>query len=96
MNISFLEPARAELIEAVEYYNYEQTGLGDAFLIEIIRALERIRRYPDAWQPLSASTRRCKTRRFPYGIIYHQRESEILVVAVAHLHRKPFFWKNRL
>lgn len=96
MEITFLEPAQAELDEAVEFYNYEQAGLGEAFLLEIVRALERIRRYPDAWQPFSPSVRRCKTRRFPYGIIYHKRANEILVLAVAHLHRKPSFWKNRL
>jgi hypothetical protein len=30
------------------------------------------------------------------GIIYQIREKEILVVAVANLHRKPDYWKDRI
>ena len=33
--------------------------------------------------------------RTPYGIIYQARENYILIVAVAHLHRKPGYWKDR-
>ena len=40
--------------------------------------------------------RRCLLKRFPYGVIYHLDEQEILVIAIAHLHRKPEFWRNRL
>ncbi|MFO8073409.1 MAG: type II toxin-antitoxin system RelE/ParE family toxin [Polyangia bacterium] len=94
MRILFLEPAKAELDEAVEYYEYEQPGLGEAFVSEILNALDRIGRFPDAWQSLSARTRRCRTRRFPFGVVYQKREKDILVVAVAHLHRKPQHWED--
>ena len=96
MRILFLEPAKAELDEAVEYYEYEQPGLGEAFLYEILNALERIGRFPDAWQRLSSRARRCQTRRFPFGVVYQKREEDILVVAVAHLHRKPHYWEDRM
>ncbi|MCK9463544.1 MAG: type II toxin-antitoxin system RelE/ParE family toxin [Proteobacteria bacterium] len=96
MRISFLEPARLELDDAVNYYNYEEAGLGEEFLSEFLRTLDRIGRFPDAWQPLSQRTRRCQTRRFPFGVIYQKREEGILIVAVAHLHRSPEYWKDRL
>ncbi len=96
VKINFLEIAQIELDEAVEYYNYEVPGLGDAFLSEVLDALDRIGKYPEAWHPSSKRTRRCQTRRFPYGIIYQVREQELLVVAVANLHRKPDYWKDRL
>jgi hypothetical protein len=31
MKIKFLEIAQVELDDAIEYYNYESPGLGDAF-----------------------------------------------------------------
>ena len=96
MRISFLEPARVELDDAVNYYNYEEVGLGEAFLSEILNTLDRIVRFPDAWQPISRRTRRCQTRRFPFGVIYKKREEDILIVAVAHLHRSPEYWQERL
>lgn len=36
------------------------------------------------------------TNRFPFTIIYVEREQEFLVIAVAHTSRKPGYWKNRL
>jgi len=49
MKVSFLEIAQIELDEAVEYYNYELPGLGDAFLTEVLSALDRIGEFPEAW-----------------------------------------------
>ena len=96
MKISFLEIAQIELDDAIAYYNYELPGLGDAFLTEIVNALDRIGEFPEAWHSFSKRTRRCQTKRFPYGVIYQIREKEILVVAVANLHRKPDYWQDRL
>ena len=96
MRIRFLETARIELDDAIEYYNYEVPGLGGAFLTEVLNALDRIGKYPEAWQPSSKRTRRCQIRRFPYGIMYQIRKDEILVVAIANLHRKPDYWKDRI
>jgi hypothetical protein len=96
MKVNFLEIAQIELNDAIEYYNYEVAGLGDAFLTAILNTLERIGEFPEAWQSCSKRTKRCQTRRFPYGIIYQIRENEILVVAVANLHRKPDYWEGRI
>jgi len=96
MKIRFLEIAQVELDEAIEYYNYEAPGLGNEFLTEVLNALDRIGKFPEAWHPCSKRTRRCQTRRFPYGIIYQLREKEILVVAIANLHRKPEYWNDRI
>jgi toxin ParE2 len=96
MRIRFLEIAQIELDDAIEYYNYEVPRLGEAFLNEVLNTLDRIGKYPEAWQPSSKRTRRCQTRRFPYGIMYQIRKDEILVVAISNLHRKPDYWKDRI
>ena len=96
MRIRFLEIAEIELDEAIRYYNYEATGLGDDFLSEVLDALDRIAKFPEAGHPCSKRTRRCQTRRFPYGIIYQIRKEEILVIAIANLHREPDYWEDRL
>jgi hypothetical protein len=96
MKVSFLEPADKELQEAVDYYQQQRYGLGDEFMAEILLTLELIRMYPQAWPQLSKRTRRCRTRRFPYGIVYRVQHDEVLVVAISHLHRQPLYWLNRL
>ena len=56
MKINFLEIAQIELDEAIDYYNYEVPGLGDAFLPEVLNALDRIGVFPQAWHPSSNRT----------------------------------------
>lgn len=96
MTVRFLEIAQRELDEAVAYYNSQAPGLGDAFLLETVAAIDRISRFPRAWHPLGENTRRCRLRRFPYGLIYHEEQGEVLIVAVAHSHRRPDYWRDRL
>lgn len=95
MRISFLEVAAIELDEARHYYNNELPGLGDVFLTEVLKCLDRIASFPHSWQLCSKRTRRCQTRRFPTAL-YQVRNEEILVVAVANLHRKPEYWRDRI
>jgi hypothetical protein len=96
MKITFLEIAQIELDQAIDYYNSKSPGLGDDFLGEVVKALNRIGEYSEAWHRLSKRTRRCQTRRYPYGIIYQIRSDEVLIVAVANLHRRPDYWKERM
>ena len=96
MTVRFLEVAQEELDEAIAYYNSQVPGLGDAYLLEAVAAIERIRRFPEAWQPLGEQVRRCRLRRFPYGLVYAVDEGDILIVAVAHAHRRPDYWRDRI
>jgi plasmid stabilization system protein ParE len=96
MRIEFLEEAQFELDESVEYYNNEVEGLGETFLQEVLHAIDRIAKFPEAWHPLSKNTRRCQTRRFPYGLIYTVLNDTILIISVSNLHRKPNHWKERI
>ncbi len=96
MVVKFLAPAQAELAEAIAYYNSRQTGLGIEFAEEVKRTIERILQYPEAWSWISKRTRRCRTSKFPYGVIYQVQGGDLLIVAVMHLHREPPTWKSRL
>ncbi len=40
MRVRFLDPARHELDETISYYNAELSGLGEAFLLEVVSAIE--------------------------------------------------------
>lgn len=89
MNVRLLPAAQVELDEAIHCYAQQAPGLGDSFLVEFLRTTQLIERHPQGWHPLSHNTRRCRLRRFPYGVIYNVDQDTILVVAVAHLHRRP-------
>jgi hypothetical protein len=96
MEIKFLASAENEFLEAISYYNMQSEGLGYEFAAEVKKTIERIIQYPEAWAKLSKRTRRCRTNRFPYGVIYQIREESLFIVAVMHLSREPQNWKSRL
>jgi len=96
MNVRFLQVAKTELDDAVEYYNQQRSRLGYEFLWEVFFAIDRIQQFPQAWQVFYEDARRCLVRRFPYGIIYVQENDLILILAIAHLHREPDYWIDRL
>ena len=88
--------ALSELKEATLYYEQKENGLGTAFLDEIDATIERILRFSHAWHPISTRTRRCRTHRFPFGILYQSRPDEILITAVMDLRRDPRRWRELL
>ena len=92
----FTSAALSELREATLYYEQKENGLGTSFLDEIDAAVERILRFPHAWHPLSERTRRCRTHRFPFGLLYQIRSDEILITAVMDLRRDPQRWRDLL
>ncbi|WP_366043843.1 type II toxin-antitoxin system RelE/ParE family toxin [Methylomonas sp.] len=70
--------------------------MGLQFLNELDAAIRRIVAYPDAYVSIGYGLRRCLVNRFPYAILYGIDSNKIVIVAVAHLHRKPHFWLNRI
>ena len=97
MKYFFHPEAKEELKRAINYYNECGSGLGYIFQEEVQNTIKRIIKFPEAWTVLSKNTRRCLTRRFPYGIIYQILEDKcILIVAVMHLNREPGYWEDRI
>ena len=95
-NYRFTSPALVELREATLRYEEQQKGLGAEFLGEIDATVDRILRFPRTWHPLSVRTRRCRSHRFPFGLLYQIRPDEILITAVMDLRRDPQRWRALL
>lgn len=95
MTYRFLSPAESDVAEAVAYYERAATGLGLEFLDELEHTLHRILLHPEAWMRVSEEHRRCRLRRFPYGVIYAMEGDTVMVVAVFHFHRHPDSWRDR-
>ena len=96
MRVVLHPAAEAELQSAVQYYEERQVGLGLEFAEEVYATLARIEEHPEAWSRVSANTRRCLLHRFPFGVIYQVRLDGLHIIAIAHLHRRPGYWKERL
>jgi toxin ParE1/3/4 len=95
MTFRILSVAQKELADAMEYYERASPGLGLEFIDEVERTVRRILLQPEAWMRVSENHRRCRMRRFPYGLIYAIERDSILITAVFHLHKHPESWKGR-
>ena len=96
MRVRFLAVARQELDDAVVWYDEQAIGMGREFLDEIDRAVRRAATFPLSCPEIEPGMRRCLLARFPYGLIFGVDEKTLVVVAVAHLHREPRYWVDRL
>lgn len=95
MKVLFSDLAKQELDDAVDYLEMEFEGLGESLKNEVKLAAERVARYPLAWSVERGEVRRCLLHRFPYKLLYSIEANHILIIAVAHQHRKPDYWIDR-
>ena len=95
MKVVFLPSALREMEDAFEWCQAQMGGLGYAFLDEVDEGVHRILAWPLAHSVMGRDHRRCLIRRFPYGLIYGMDGDRIVILAVAHLHRKPYYWADR-
>jgi len=94
--IEFHPEAQAEMLAAARYYQRQRHGLGEDFLNEVEGAATFAARYPGTGTPLGDGYRWILTRRFRYAVIYRQIQGLIEVIAVAHLRRRPNYWRTRM
>lgn len=97
--VELLEAASDEMEDAADYYESCRDGLGARFLFEVRRAFSFIEESPQAGASVLHSrvpegVRRILLDSFPYAVVYV--EPELVVVAVAHLRRRPAYWALRV
>jgi toxin ParE2 len=96
MKFHILDAARKQLRGAVAYYNRIRLELGSKFKSAVNAAFDQVEMWPQGCAKVSGDVRICRIKGFRYGLVYVHRETEIVVVAVMHLHRRPGYWKRRL
>jgi toxin ParE1/3/4 len=94
-SVIFHPLAEQELLDAVSYYEEQETGLGLEYLGEVEHAVNFLMRYPEAGAKVKGSIRRLTLPKFPYSLLYRVLEEQIRVLAVAHHKRKPQYWVDR-
>ena len=96
MNIRFLSLANQEVDDAVRWYEEQAEGLSRDFLDELDRIVRLVRIYPLMATEIEPEIRRFLFSRFPYSLIYGVDQETIVVIAVAHQHREPRYWADRI
>ena len=81
----------------VDYYESRQPGLGGELEDEIDAVLTVILQLPEAAPPWKGATDRrvAMLDRFPFTLPYQIIGGTIVVLALAHLSRRPGYWAKR-
>jgi plasmid stabilization system protein ParE len=91
-----LKAAGKEFSAAVRWYEEQRPGLGGEFFDAVIHATSLIQAQPEIGTPSAdGRTRRVLVQRFPYQVVYRFTADEIVIVAIAHLKRRPGYWRKR-
>ena len=92
----FHPEAVLETIEATDWYAERSLDAATRFKAELRIAERRVTQHPESWAKYLHGTRCYKLDRFPFGLVYIERGKKIIGVAVAHLKRRPGYWRKRL
>lgn len=99
MKVRFRPEAAAELSQARDWYAGRESGLGHEFVAAVDAAVDRVVARPLAFRvlPRVPSIRRAQLRRFPFVLLFRMLTGDVIeVIAVAHMRRRPGYWKARL
>lgn len=96
MQLVFRPEALTELLEAQAWYEDRSPGLGFEFARAIDAAVARALRTPLDFACVESHFRLVIARKFPYSIIYHPLESELVVVSCFHHRRRPGSWSRSI
>ncbi len=89
LTVVFTTAARADVLEAEDWYERQRVNLGQEFINELDRLIGRIVSRPLQFPISYRDVRRAALRRFPYGIFYRILPDVIQVVACLHVSCDP-------
>jgi len=88
--------AEREYLAALAWYRERSRTAAKRFAAAVREAIEKIGESPQRWPFYIGDFRKYALHQFPFSILYQELLTEVLVVAIAHGHRRPDYWKGRV
>lgn len=96
MNYWLHPEAHEDLREAAEFYREKaDPTLSLALLAEFERSVGLLLRHPGLGRIWRHGKRRFLMKRFRYALVYSVVGDQIRILAIAHLSRRPGYWRRR-
>ncbi len=93
---SFQRLAAQELRDARSWYEVRNPHVAQRFMASVNDAIDRICAAPDSHPLELKDIRWVRVRGFPYRLIFEQGlPNRVLILAVAHVSRRPRYWRRR-
>ena len=94
--VIFTLPARAELIDAQDWYENAAPGLGRRFRAAVDAVVQRMSAAPRQFPVIYKNVSRALLRRFPYALMFViEADETLIVIACFHGSRDPAHWQKR-
>lgn len=87
--------AQKDIQTGRNWYEMQQSLLGDEFIDAIESAIKKVQSNPQLFSIIYKSIRRAMLKRFPFGIYYFVKDDIVNIFAVIHFSRNPKIWKQR-
>jgi plasmid stabilization system protein ParE len=81
--------AEKDLAAAHDWYERQRAGLGSAFALSFVAAIEEILRRPTSFPIVRKQARRALIRRFTYAVYFIAGTTHISILAIVHGARHP-------
>ena len=75
--------------EAYDWYELQQPGLGDLFLLDVESCYDKLEAWPIAYIKIKRNFRQIVLKTFPYVLVFEVIKNEVIVYAVFHTSRSP-------
>ncbi len=93
--IVLLRKAEEDIGSAFQWYEMQQPGLGEDFLVRLRQSLEGVGRLPESFPLIHKNVRRALVTKYPYVVFYVAETTRVVVLAVLHTSRNPANWPRR-
>jgi plasmid stabilization system protein ParE len=91
-----LHPLAADEVKSAHtWYSDRGIAAAEEFLKELDAAMAAVVGAPDRWPSIHIRYRRFLLHKFPFSVVYVQRQGYVEVIAIAHHRRRPGYWKHR-
>lgn len=94
--VSVRATAETDLVDAFDWYESQQAGLGDEFLTDFEHTQSTIRQNPESFREPRRGVRRALLSRFPYAVYFLVEPERVIIFAVVHTARHSRAWRARL
>jgi plasmid stabilization system protein ParE len=85
-----------DVADAFKWYEQQQVGLRQEFVLELEATLQRIQKNPELARLFHRQARKVRLRRFPFIVVYVLSPGKISIVSVFHCSRNPRTLRQRL
>jgi plasmid stabilization system protein ParE len=96
LEVDFHPEASDELEIAYRWYLRRSPHAASRFVEGVETATRQACEFPERWPKYLHGTRYYRIVRYPFVLVYLREPDRIYAIAVAHLRRRPGYWKNRL